>query len=483
MFRVTGIKNKTDKFKDMKLRNIVLGMVFLFMAQLSRAGERPNIIFIFADDLGWGDLGCYGHRQLRTPNLDQLAGDGMLLTDFYVASPVCAPSRVAIMTGRYPARYNVHKALTKDPEKNASFNMVNYLDPETTLLTRVLQDHGYTTGHFGKWHLGATDDAPPPGEYGIDVHYTINSTDVKLTVPRHKSSEVIIDQAIKFMESNRDEPFFMNVWTLVPHASLDPTPEQMEPYERFGAKRGAAKRGFSTPAQIYYSSVTDLDAHIGRLIDRVDELGLAEETIIVFSSDNGPEDIEVPAARHSGVGSPGPFRGRKRSLYDGGIRVPFIMRWDGHVPANTVNNQSVVGGVDLMPTFCSMAGVPLPEGYDSDGEDMSPVFVKNRDVEREEPLLWQWTWIQHGHPFNVSPKLALRDGKWKFLMNPDGSRIELYDLSAGPQPMELDNVADQHPELVERYKETLLEFDAELPEGIREERSGNNRYPMPRPSR
>lgn len=464
----------------MKIKNLILPALLIAGFQQMKAEEKPNFIFIFADDLGWGDLGSYGHRQLRTPELDKMAEEGMSLTDFYVASPVCAPSRAAVMTGRYPARYKIHKAITGNPEKNASFNMANFLDPETTLLTRLLQQNGYVTGHFGKWHLGSTPDAPPPGEYGIDVHYTINSTDVKMRVPRHKSSEAMVDEAIKFMEQNKDQPFYMNVWTLIPHASLDPTDEQMAPYERFGAKRGGGKRGFSTPAQIYYAAVTDLDHHIGRLIRKVENLGLSDNTIIVFSSDNGPEDINVPAARHSGIGSPGPFRGRKRSLYDGGIRVPFIIRWDEHIPENTVHTESVVGAVDLLPTFCSIANVDLPEDYKSDGQDMSSVFLKNEQVERKEPLLWDWTWIQHGHVFNISPQLALRDGKWKFLMNPDGSRIELYDLSKGPQPMELDNVAEKYPEKVEEYKKILLDFKSSIPEGIDEERSGRNTYPMPR---
>ena len=449
----------------------------LFSAILS-GSEKPNIIFILTDDLGWGDLGCYGNREIRTPNIDNLAENGVLLTNFYVNGPVCSPARAAIMTGQYPARHKVHKALTKSPEKNESFNMVNHLDPENILLTRLLQQNGYTTGHFGKWHLGSTDNSPSPGEYGIDVHYTIGSNDVKLRVPRHKSTEAMVDKAINFLDANKDRPFYINLWTLIPHASLDPTDEQMKPYERFGAKRGAADRGFSTPAQIYYAAVTDMDKHLGRLIDRVEELGLSENTIIIFASDNGPEDINVPAARHSGIGSPGPFRGRKRSLYEGGIRVPFIVQWKGQIKPNTVDDKSIVSGADLLPTFCNLAGIELPDNYNPDGENVTPVF-NGQAVERKKPLLWEWTWIQHGHVSNISPQLALRDGKWKFLMNPDESRVELYDFEADPQCMEVNNVAEQYPDVVEKYKKILQGYNASIPEGIDSDKSGDNSYPMP----
>jgi N-acetylgalactosamine-6-sulfatase len=248
----------------------------------------------------------------------------------------------------------------------------------------------------------------------------------------------------------------------------------MAPYAQYRAQA----RGFSTPAQIYYGAVTDMDHHLGRLIQTIDELGLSKETVIVFSSDNGPEDIHVINATHSGVGSSGPLRGRKRSLYEGGVRVPFIVKWEGHTPAGTVDTKSIVSAVDLLPTFCSLAGIELPDGYHSDGQDMSQVF-SGKSVQRDRPLLWDWTATQSGYTSNKSPGLGLRSGKWKFLMNPDGSRQELYDFEADPQCMELDNLADRYPDEVKRFSKIVREFKASIPQGVPQEDAGSNAYPMP----
>jgi arylsulfatase A-like enzyme len=464
--------------------SLIVGTVFTIAAQGNMQTEdthrknRPNVIFIFADDLGWGDLGCYGHPHLKTPNLDRMAASGILFTSFYVANPVCSPSRTAIMTGQYPARHGVHTAISVDREHNRQQGIVDYLDINNILLTRLFQDDGYKVGHFGKWHLGAVEDAPLPTEYGIDEYLVTNSPDAQLKGPRHESTEKMVDAAISFIEKHRDENFYVNVWTLVPHAVLAPTEEQMEPYEYLGPK-GEARGKFRSAAEVYYGSVTDLDRHVGRLIDKIDELGLSDNTLIVFSSDNGPEDIHIPNSSHSGVGSPGPFRGRKRSLYEGGIRVPFIVQWGNRIPNGIVNNQSVLGAVDLLPSFCKLAGIELPGDYAGDGEDMSEA-LKGNDFQRSKPLLWEWRYSQAGYTFNKSPRLALRDGKWKFLMNPDGSRIELYDFEKDPQCMEMDNVAENHPKLVKRYSKILIDFEKSLPTGSLAAGSGKNVYPMPR---
>ncbi|MFC1763460.1 sulfatase [Planctomycetota bacterium] len=462
----------------MKTLFSLLFVIALISVSGAWAAERPNFVFIFADDLGWGDLGCYGNTTLKTPYLDKMADEGLLLTNFYVANPVCSPSRTAMMTGQYPARHGIHRHFSNE-DHNAANNMPNFLDPKVTLITKLMQTHGYKTGHFGKWHLGATEDAPPPTEYGIDVQYTYNSSDIKMTAPRHQSTEVMVDKAIDFIKANKDKPFYVNVWTLIPHATLDTTDEQMAPYDSLAAGKEAKARGFSTPAQIYYGAVTDMDYHIGRLIQTLDELGLSDNTVIVFSSDNGPEDIALINASHSGIGTPGPLRGRKRSLYDGGVRVPFIVKWKGHTPAGRVDTKSIASTVDLLPTFCSLADIELPQGYQTDGQDMSQVFV-GKSAERDKPLLWDWTATQFGHTFNKSPGLALRSGKWKFLMNPDGSRKELYDFEADPQCMELDNVADRYPGEVKRFSKILAEFKASIPQGVPNASSGSNRYPMPK---
>jgi arylsulfatase A-like enzyme len=439
--------------------------------------NRPNVVFIFADDLGWGDLGCYGNRQIRTPNLDRLAKAGTLFTQFYVNGSVCSPSRTAIMTGHFPARHRVHGHFASD-KQNEARAMPNWLDPKVRTVTSLLKDAGYVTGHFGKWHLGSGQNAPTPGEYGIDEHVTVNSSGPQLTGTndpyfRAKSTAQIVDRTIEFIEKNRDKPFYVNVWTLVPHATLHPTDEQMEPYERY-APRGVPYKGAK---QIYYASVSDLDRQAGRLVRRIDELGLAENTLIAFSSDNGPEDFDIGNAVHSGIGSAGPFRGRKRSIYEGGVRMPFIVRWPGHTPAGRVDDTTIVAGVDWLVTVCGLAGVELPRDLNPDGEDMSRAIL-GRPKRRAKPLMWEWRFRVAGDMAHRCPMLAIRDGKWKLLMNPDRSRVELYDIPT--DPTELDNVASQHPDVVKRLSERLLKWQATLPPGPVEDAAGSNAYPWPK---
>ncbi|HUR56632.1 MAG TPA: sulfatase/phosphatase domain-containing protein, partial [Opitutaceae bacterium] len=195
-----------------------------------------------------------------------------------------------------------------------------------------------------------------------------------------------------------------------------------------------------------------------------------------FSSDNGPEEIQVLNAGHSGVGSPGPFRGRKRSLYEGGVREPFIVRFPGRVPAGKIDNTSVVAGVDFMPTVCQLTGVPFPAGHNPDGEDVSDILFGQTRA-RAHPLMWEWRFNIQGHVWNRSPQLAIREGDWKLLLNPDRSRIELYDIPR--DPMQVGNVAAEHPDIVARLSEKVLAWHKEMPTGPTEPAVGKNDYPWP----
>ncbi|MHC4172849.1 MAG: sulfatase family protein [Planctomycetota bacterium] len=448
-----------------------------FAAEPAANVRKPNFVFIFADDLGWGDLGCYGNQQIKTPNLDELAKEGILFTQFYVNGSVCSPSRTSIMTSHFPARHSVHGHFATG-QQNKARAMPNWLDPKVHTVTRLLKDAGYTTGHFGKWHLGSGEGAPTPGDYGIDEHCTSNSSGPQLTGTddpyfRARSTTQIVDRTIDFIEKNHDKPFYVNVWSLVPHATLHPTDEQMKPYQRY-APRAVPYKGAK---QIYYASVSDLDRQIGRLIRRIDELGLGSNTVIAFSSDNGPEDFDIRNAVHSGIGDTGPFRGRKRSIYEGGVRVPFIVRWPGHVPFGTVDNTTVITGVDWLPTVCSLAGVRLPSDLNPDGQDMSTALF-GRSRQRSKPLMWEWRFRIFGDMVHKSPMLAIRDGKWKLLMNPDHSRIELYGIPE--DPTELDNVADRHPDVVNELSRKVLEWQKTLPPGPIEKVAGSNAYPWPK---
>lgn len=451
----------------------------------SPAGKRPNVIFLLADDLGWGDLGGYGNRLIKTPHLDRLAAEGTRFTNFYACGSVCSPSRAALMTGRFPARVRIHSALGGEnrpgstiQQQNARQGMPNFLDPAVPTLTHLLQKSGYAVAHVGKWHLGSGRDVPEPSAYGIDAYKCVNCTqagwDTGDPFFRARSSELFVDETIRFIESNRDRPFFVQTWFLLPHATLNPTEEQMKPYA-VHSPRGVPHHG---AMQIYYASVTALDAAVGRLLERLDAMGLASNTLIFFSSDNGPEDIHIPNASHSAVGSPGPFRGRKRSLYEGGIRVPLIVRWPAHTPAGAVDDATIMGGCDLLPTLCSITGVEPPP--DLDGQDMTDPLL-GRTVARKRPLLWEWRFGIAGDIINKSPALAIRDGQWKLLLNPDRSRVELYDLTS--DPTEVDNRAAEHPDVVERLSEPLLAWKSRLPPGQSDRDVGSNAYPWPRPEK
>lgn len=441
------------------------------------AVKRPNFIFILADDLGWGDLGCYGHRQIKTPNLDGLASEGTLFTQFYVNGSVCSPSRCAFMTGQYPARHKIHGHYAEHA-LNAARGMNNWLDPKVPNVAALLQKAGYATAHFGKWHLGNGEGAPPPADYGFDETRTVNSSGPGWDAPdptfRAKSSAAIVDETVRFITAHKDQPFYVNAWMLIPHATLNPTEEQMQPYQHL--QPGGKDFPFKSAAQIFYGSVTGMDKHIGRLLKALDELGLAENTVVLFSSDNGPEDIHISNAGHSGVGSAGPFRGRKRSLYEGGIRVPGIIRWPGKIPAGQIDNKSVVAGVDWLPSVCKLAGIEIPTGHKLDGEDVSDIFL-GRSRARITPLLWEWRFRIAGEPFHHSPMLAIRDGDWKLLMNPDRSRVELYDLKK--DLTQLNNVAEHHSDVVARLSEKVLTWQKELPPGPTDPSVGQMSYSWP----
>jgi N-acetylgalactosamine-6-sulfatase len=438
---------------------------------------RCNVIFILADDLGWGDLACYGHPQIKTPNLDRLASEGTLFTQFHVCGSVCSPSRCAFFTGQYPARHKIHGHYAT-PEQNEARGMSQFLDPAVPNIATLLKRAGYATAHVGKWHLGSNSGGPPPDKYGFNFVGTSETGGASGPASdphfRAKSTQLFVDESLKFIADHKSQPFYLQLWTLVPHATLNPTDEQLAAYARLHP--GGPKFPHRSAAEIFYASVTDLDMQIGRLVKGLDELGLAKNTLIVFSSDNGPEDIHIANAGHSGIGSAGPFRGRKRSLYEGGVRVPFIVRWPDHVPAGKINEASVVAGCDLLPTVCKLAGVAIPKEHALDGEDASDVLLGS-SRKRQRPLFWNWRFRIAGEPFHHSPMLAMRDGDWKLLMNPDNSRVELYDIPR--DPTQLASIAEKHRDVVARMTEQLVAWHATLPAGPSDPGAGKTNYGWP----
>ncbi len=340
---------------------LALASAGLPAARAAAPAAKPNVIFILTDDQGWGDARFAGHPYVKTPNLDRLAAEGTWFKQFYVAATVCSPSRCAFMTSHCPARHEIHGHFA-DHALNAARHMPDWLDPSTVTVAQLLRGEGYATAHFGKWHLGNGAGAPAPCEYGFDVSRVVNGNGPALgekePAPagagkkrpeqadpyfRAKSTAMIVDATIEFITAHKDRPFYVNAWTLLPHAPLKPTPEQLAVYEglapraddpAFGAwmrKYLAEAKDLKSQMQVFCASLTDLDTQVGRLLRALDALGLSERTIVFFSSDNGPEDYRIGNAANAGVGSAGPLRARKRSMYEGGIRTFGLVRWPGRV--------------------------------------------------------------------------------------------------------------------------------------------------------
>ncbi len=441
--------------------------------------SEPNIIFILTDDQGYGDLSIAGHPYMRTPNIDRLANEGTRFTQFYVNATVCAPSRVSLMTGQFPARNNVHH-IYMSKEFNRAHGVPDYLDHDVFTVGDLMKKAGYSTAHFGKWHLESRDAASAPDNYGFDswlVSHDASQSPIykeRFASKHHVtySSHWIMDDAIDFIEQhkNSDKPFYLNLWTLVPHGLLLPSEEELSEYSNLKAdpedfspwmrEYGEKANDFSSQMKIYCAAMTSTDKAIGKLLDYLDETGLTDNTLIFYTSDNGPEDYHVGDSQNAGVGSPGIFRGRKRSVYEGGVGVPAIIRWPGHVPAGEVNN-SVWSGVDWLPTLANITGVKLPQGFSPDGEVVTDIFLGS-DREHIKPLFWEWKYEIFGNQQYNPPQLAVRKGDWKFLCNPDGSGSELYDLTSDPE--ETINLAIQKPEVTKELKGLLLEWKSTIPE-------------------
>ena len=443
----------------LRFQHLATALVLGLLAPLLHADSefrRPNILFIFADDWGFGDLGCHGNKVLETPNLDRLASQGSDFHQFTVASGVCSPSRTALLTGQFPARYciNQHFASVRH---HVNAGMPDWLHPEVPMLPRFLKQAGYRTYHFGKWHLTNYDvpDAPDPTAYGYDKFAIWGGS--ALSAKPHE----IFDLAIGAIKESGDKPFFINLWIHETHTPHYPKQELLDHY---------AGQGLDERERVYPAVVTHADREIGRVLKALDEAGLTEDTLVIFSSDNGPEytidrkqkmghpELGPGLTTWYSRGSTGGLKGAKRSLHEGGVRVPLIVRWPGKVKAGGIDKTSVITGVDWLPTLCKIAGADLPADYVGDGEDRSAVLF-GLPGERSKAVHWYWP---AGHGGNNWPLAAIRSGKWKLLLSEDRQRIELYDIPA--DRAETNNLAAQRPELVGKLRAQVEAWLDELPE-------------------
>lgn len=356
---------------------VLLALLFAasLLASQALADRPPNIVFVLADDLGYGDLGCFGQRRFTTPRIDALAAKGMRLTQHYAGSTVCAPSRCALMTGLHTGHCHVRGNTEHKPEGQVP------MPGEIVTLADRLKEAGYATGAFGKWGLGYPGSQSDPLNSGFDRFFGYNcqrhahryftdylwDDDRRVDIdPSVYTHDLIFEQALTFVRDNRDRPFFCFLPVTIPHAALEAPEDAVTPFreaypqfeDRTGKYAGVTTRN---PAAAFAAMVTRLDGDVGRLVDLLDELGLTDETLIVFTSDNGPH--QEGGHQPKFFDSNGPFRGFKRDLYEGGIREPTIVHWPGHVPAGSESDFASAGW-DWLPTLCELAASETPPGLD-----------------------------------------------------------------------------------------------------------------------
>ena len=419
---------------------------------------KPNIIFLLTDDSGFADFGCYGHPYAKTPNIDKLAADGTRFTQFYATGVTCCPTRTGLMTSKWPASYPTYPA-------NGGF-------ADRVTITELLHKHGYATGHFGKWHIGP-DDQAKAGTYGIDVVSAATGAAKKKNTAGRDAP--IYNEAIKFIEQHKERPFYMNVWGHISHHKVDPPQSYIDKFkdlavdeskfaepmqEKFAACKSLGG-DVSEHMRAYLADIYSLDEDIGRLLKRLDELGLRDNTIVVFSSDQGAAPIRTDGKndgsdhlRLNAMGYSGIYRGGKHGMFEGGVRVPWIVRWPGHVPANRVDDKSVISGADFLPTLCAMTGVKF-NSADFDGEDASAAWLGKGEHVRTTPLFWKTS--------AVNSDAGIREGQWKLIYptRKRGAELALYDIVNDPG--ENQNLVSQHPEIVKKLSARVGTWVATLP--------------------
>ena len=446
----------TDYTRRSFLKILGAGMASLAIPGVVRAGQKaggkPNFVIIFTDDQGYQDVGCFGSPSIRTPNLDRMAAEGMRFTDFYSAASVCSPSRAALLTGCYPPRVGITRVLF--PSDNIGLN------PEERTIADMLKGKGYVTSCIGKWHLGHLPEFLPTSN-GFDSYFGIpysNDMDgVKgkdgnldrawrqkdyspWNVPLMRDEEIIerpadqttlieryTDEAVEFIRSSRDKPFFLYLPHTMPHVPLFVSEEfYVEDVQK-----------------AYKATIEQIDSAIGRVLGAIKDAGVDRNTLVVFTSDNGPW---LDKKHHAGCALP--LRDGKFSTYEGGMREPCIMRWPAKIPAGRVCSE-LCGTIDLLPTFARLAGAEIPADRVIDGRDIWPLMEGRPGAGSPHEAYFYY----RGNNLE-----AVRSGKWK--LRRVKKNTELYDLEADVS--EKINLADKHPEIVKRLAALMEEFDLEL---------------------
>lgn len=483
-----------------RFRYSILLLVVVLSGAALYAGDakRPNIVFMLADDLGYGELGCYGQEKILTPNVDRLAGEGMRFLQHYTGAPVCAPARCSLMTGMNLSHAEIRG--NKDSGNGRMFCGQWPLTADALTIAEVLQEAGYTTGAFGKWGLGPSNSSGSPIKQGFDRYYGYNcqrnahsyypffldsdekeerinpgliyghqrkpegevrAEDYRL---ENYAPDMILGEALKFIDAavEKDAPFFVYLPFVEPHVAIQSPQDWIDRYpEEWDQEKGAyrGQNGYlphPRPRAAYAAMISDLDEHVGTVVERLDQRGVLDNTLIVFTSDNGTTHTSRDPAFHVGgvdaefFQSTADLRGWKGSVYEGGIRVPCVVRWPGKVEAGSVTDAATYFP-DWFPTLAGVAGVETTDEQNLDGVDLRPVLDGGKLPAREELMIWDFA--------GYGGQVAIRDGKWKAVRQGVVSKKpedwELYDLESDRS--EANNLAGKHPEVVERLEEAFRE--------------------------
>jgi arylsulfatase A-like enzyme len=460
------------------LKRAVLLFVVLVLGGVARGqarGNKPNVLFILIDDMGYTDFSCFGGTRVQTPEIDRVAKEGIRFTQFYVNAPICSPSRVAFTTGQYPNRWGITSYLaTRQEDKDRGIN--DWLRTDAPSLARMMQSAGYYTAHVGKWHMGGqrdVGDAPLISEYGFDSTLTSfeglgerilprwephpdgspfnhppTSMNAKLGrgeirwLERHKMTEAFVSRTMEEMDKahNAGKPFYINLWPDDVHS-----PNQAPP----------GMRGDNSPVANYLGVLAEVDRQVGRLFKHIrEDERLRDNTIVLIASDNGPE---------AKLGASGKMRGSKGNLYEAGIRLPLIVWAPKRTASDAVgsaNEKTVVAGMDFAPSILAMTGVEKPADVKFDGKDMSAVMLGKSSAERGSAVMWVRPPDRPGPKKKPFPDLAIREGDMKLLVFRDGSGAELFNVRNDPN--ETTNLAGEKPDVVKRMSEAVIAWDKSI---------------------
>lgn len=446
-------------------------LCLLLLGSGVRAATQPNILLVYVDDLGFGDLGSYGHPVLQTPNIDALAANGLRLTSYYAPSAICSPSRAALLTGRLPYRTGIKSWIPQD-------SGIYLRDAEVTL-AEVLRDAGYGTAHIGKWHLnsdlGSTQE-PQPTDQGFDYFYGHNAFQMPtnhnpVNIFRNKTAlpmqagytaELYASEAITWLaERDENKPFFLYLSMAEPHTTIENPPAYDDMYAQYtDGEIVPIPNGSPVPPKEllvvrgpgeYYANITYMDAQLGRLFDWLREHDLEENTVVVFSSDNGPVTSQwINWWEVNAYGSTGGYRGRKHFLYEGGLKVPTIIRYPNVIEPGSESDASVIG-MDLFVTLANIGGGKIPGDRAIDGIDVQPIFSGGDLPQRS--LFWALDSVSE-------LQFAIRKGSWKLLLDGEQNPRELYNLAE--DPLEFFNLINEEKDRSEQLADEAAEFLADI---------------------